>query len=434
MNTYKTNAKPRCITKDNIPVFCSYDKLLNINDIKLNPDNPNKHPEKQLKMLGEVIKGNGWRQSVTISRLSHLVVKGHGRILAAKMLNLCEIPVEYQEYSNKDEEMADLLADNRIAELAEMDNDMLCSIINDMDEYLLDFTGFTSDEISVILDTLPDITQEFIEDDEIEEEFKLQDKTITQKGDVWCLGKHKLLCGDSTNKDSVLSFMKEERAQLVVTDPPYNVNYSGKTEDALKIKNDDMSDDKFQLFLNKAFDCINEIMLDGACFYIWHADIKGYNFRGACKNINWQVRQCLIWVKNSMVMGRQDYQWKHEPCLYGWKSGAGHKWYADRKQTTILEFNKPTANRLHPTMKPVELIAYQIRNSSKRGDIVFDSFAGSGTTLIACQKNNRICRTIELDERYCDVIVNRYINLSENTSDVFVIRNGKKMSFEEVKN
>lgn len=174
MNTYKTNAKPRCITKDNIPVFCSYDKLLNINDIKLNPDNPNKHPEKQLKMLGEVIKG-------------------HGRILAAKMLNLCEIPVEYQEYSNKDEEMADLLADNRIAELAEMDNDMLCSIINDMDEYLLDFTGFTSDEISVILDTLPDITQEFIEDDEIEEEFKLQDKTITQKGDVWCLGKHKLL-------------------------------------------------------------------------------------------------------------------------------------------------------------------------------------------------------------------------------------------------
>lgn len=297
MNTYKTNAKPRCITKDNIPVFCSYDKLLNINDIKLNPDNPNKHPEKQLKMLGEVIKGNGWRQSVTISRLSHLVVKGHGRILAAKMLNLCEIPVEYQEYSNKDEEMADLLADNRIAELAEMDNDMPCSIINDMDEYLLDFTGFTSDEISVILDTLPDITQEFIEDDEIEEEFKLQDKTITQKGDVWCLGKHKLLCGDSTDKDSVLSFMKEERAQLVVTDPPY-----------------------------------------------------------------------------------------------------------------------------------------QIRNSSKRGDIVFDSFAGSGTTLIACQKNNRICRTIELDERYCDVIVNRYINLSENTSDVFVIRNGKKMSFEEVKN
>ena len=169
MNTYKTNAKPRCITKDNIPVFCSYDKLLNINDIKLNPDNPNKHPENQLKMLGEVIKGNGWRQSVTISRLSHLVVKGHGRILAAKMLNLCEIPVEYQEYSNKDEEMADLLADNRIAELAEMDNDMLCSIINDMDEYLLDFTGFTSDEISVILDTLPDITQEFIEDDELVE-------------------------------------------------------------------------------------------------------------------------------------------------------------------------------------------------------------------------------------------------------------------------
>jgi site-specific DNA-methyltransferase (adenine-specific) len=218
------------------------------------------------------------------------------------------------------------------------------------------------------------------------------------------------MCGDSTGIDGMEKLCDGQLVDMWLTDPPYNVAYEGKTKDALTIENDSMGDDQFRQFLRDAYTAADTVMKPGAVFYIWHADREGYNFRVAAKDAGWTVRQCLIWNKSKMVMGRQDYHSKHEPCLYGWKDGAGHLWAADRKQTTILEFEKPSRNGEHPTMKPVELFEYQMLNNTKRGDIVLDSFGGSGTTLIACEKNNRRARLMELDPKYCDVAIERWQN------------------------
>ena len=233
-------------------------------------------------------------------------------------------------------------------------------------------------------------------------------KPVSTSGDVWVLGQHQVLCGDSTDIDAVLEFMGGGRADCLITDPPYNVAYEGKTKDALTIANDSMDDAAFRQFLTDAFIAANAVMKPGAAFYIWHADSEGFNFRGACRDVGWRVRQCLIWVKNTFVLGRQDYHWRHEPCLYGWTDGGSHKWYGDRAQSTVLEFDRPNRNAEHPTMKPVELIEYQLRNSTKSGDIVLDLFGGSGTTLIACEKAGRTARLVELDPKYVDVIVRRW--------------------------
>ena len=220
------------------------------------------------------------------------------------------------------------------------------------------------------------------------------------------------MCGDSTSIDAVEKLMGGEKADLWLTDPPYNVAYEGKTKDALTIKNDSMSDKQFRQFLTDCYSAASANMKDGASFYIWHAELEGYNFRGAAADNGWKVRQCLVWVKNTIVFGQQDYHWKHEPCLYGWKDGTAHNWYSDRKQSTVLEFNKPQRNDKHPTMKPVELFEYQMKNSSDIGDNVLDSFGGSGTTLIAAEKNNRRAYLMELDPKYCDVIINRWQTLT----------------------
>lgn len=245
-------------------------------------------------------------------------------------------------------------------------------------------------------------------------------------GDIYQLGNHRLMCGDSTSIDDVLKLMNGEQADLLITDPPYNVNYTGGTGEKLKIMNDNMEDGEFRQFLRDAFTAADSVMRPGAVFYIWHADSEGYNFRGACHDIGWKVRQCLIWNKNSLVLGRMDYQWKHEPCLYGWKNegplyedahmpclygwtdGAGHTWNADRKQTTVLDFDRPSRAEAHPTMKPVKLFDYEIRNSTKPGQIILDLFCGSGTTIMACEQSGRAARCMELDPHYVDVIVNRW--------------------------
>ena len=212
--------------------------------------------------------------------------------------------------------------------------------------------------------------------------------------------------------------MGNEKADLLITDPPYNVDYVGKTKDALKIKNDKMENDAFRLFLHDAFWAADTVMRGGAVFYIWHADSEGYNFRGACSDIGWKVRECLVWNKNSMVLGRQDYQWKHEPCLYGWKDGASHLWASDRKQTTVIDYDRPTKSELHPTMKPVGLFAYQIGNNTHEGDNVLDLFGGSGTTLIACEQMKRNAFLVELDPHYCDVILQRWENLTGKKAEL----------------
>jgi len=245
-------------------------------------------------------------------------------------------------------------------------------------------------------------------EDDFDVEANLPEEPITKLGDVWMLGKHRLACGDSTSSGAFTKLMNGQQADLVLTDPPYNVDYEGATKDKLKIQNDKMQDEQFLQFLTDAFTRMYEHSKKGAAIYVFHADSEGYNFRTAFKQAGYSLRQCLIWVKNSLVMGRQDYQWQHEPILYGWKDGASHVWYADRKQTTLVEFDRPQKSAEHPTMKPVGLCGYFIANSSKEGDIVLDPFGGSGSTLIACEQTGRTCYIVELDEKYCDVIVKRY--------------------------
>ena len=249
------------------------------------------------------------------------------------------------------------------------------------------------------------LSEDAVDDDFDESEVK---ESICKPGDLWILGEHRLLCGDSTKPDDISRLMDGELADLWLTEPPYNVAYEGKRKDRLTIENDSKGDSEFRDFLIACYAAANANMKGGAAFYIWHADSEGYNFRYACHEVGWKVRECLIWQKNTMVMGRQDYQWKHEPCLYGWKEGASHNWYSDRKQTTLLAFDRPTRNAEHPTMKPIPLFAYQMCNSTKPGDLVLDSFGGSGTTLIAAEQMRRRSRLMELDPHYCDVIIARW--------------------------
>ena len=392
---------------DGVSVFCAFDEVVEINKLKENPRNPNTHPSVQIDLLAQIIKKTGWRAPITVSNLSGFIVKGHGRLQAAKAAGFKHCPVEYQNFSDEEEEMAALLADNKLAELAEIDVEKLTEIFKDYEFEDLSLTGYSQEEFDELVDVFEEA--ELLGDpDEVPEEVE----TRCKHGDIWKLGNHRLMCGDSTIITDVEKLMNGMRADLFLTDPPYNVNYEGKTKDKLKIENDKMSNDNFRQFLCDAFSAADIVMKEGAVFYIWHADSEGYNFRGACKDVGWTVRQCLIWNKNSMVMGRQDYHWKHEPCLYGWKDGASHLWASDRKQTTVIDFNKPQRNGEHPTMKPVGLFDYQIKNNTKGGDIVLDLFGGSGTTLIACEQNKRVGYLMELDPHYCDVIITRWETLT----------------------
>ena len=429
MSEYKTTAEPRQTAPDGALVFCRFDDIVSVSSLKPNPENPNMHGAEQLELLGKIIKKTGWRAPITVSKRSGLITKGHGRRLAAIKAGLEYAPVEYQEYASEEEEHADLIADNRIAELAEMDDEKLSDLLRELDsidDFDMDLTGF--DEESLLDMIGEQVTSDDIEEDEVPEP---ETNVFSRTGDLWILGKHRLLCGDSTKEEEVNRLMDGKQADLYVTDPPYNVSYTGKTKDALTIENDEMADGDFRQFLIDSFAAADANMKPGAAFYIWHADSEGYNFRGACKDTGWDVRECLIWNKNTMVLGRQDYQWKHEACLYGWKPGAPHNWYSDRKQTTVIDMDKPQRNGEHPTMKPVKLFAYLIQNSSKEGDIVLDSFGGSGTTIMACEKMEREARLMELDPRYVDVIVRRYIR-ETGDENVKVERNGELIELSRV--
>lgn len=302
------------------------------------------------------------------------------------------------------------LLDNKVGEIAEWDPELLAGELEEVDFGDFDF-GFdelmaeltdTSEEDGAPLSTA-------VEDDA---DIVLPEEPKAKRGDIYQLGAHRLMCGDSTDPADVARLMDGKAADLLLTDPPYNVNYEGGT--GLTIQNDNMEDAAFRKFLRDAFACADGVMKPGAAFYIWHADSEGYNFRGACHDIGWQVRQCLIWNKNALVLGRQDYQWKHEPCLYGWKGGASHTWLSDRTQTTVLDFDKPTRSEIHPTMKPIGLFDYQIRNSCPVGGAVLDLFNGSGTTIMACEQNGRSAYTMELDPRYVDAAIARWEEFTGN--------------------
>lgn len=374
-------------------------KLSEITPYKNNPRNN----DEAVGPVAESIKEFGFKVPIVIDKNGE-IVNGHTRYKAAKKLGLETVPVIVADDLSEEQIKAFRLADNKVGEIAAWDLDLLNEELNDILD--LDMSAFGFD----VLDNLDDL----IEDEKDLDDFTetVPDEPKSKLGDIYQLGSHKLMCGDSTNGADVKKLMNGELADLLLTDPPYNVAYEGKTKDSLTIKNDSMDNDSFRQFLVNAFSSANEVMKPGAVFYIWHADSEGYNFRGACFDIGWTVRQCLIWNKNSMVLGRQDYHWKHEPCLYGWKDGAGHLWASDRKQTTVIDYEKPQRNGVHPTMKPVGLFDYQIKNNTKGSDIVLDLFGGSGTTLIACESNGRHARLMEYDPKHVDVIINRWEELT----------------------
>ena len=370
--------------------------------------------DEQIEKIAKSMKEFGFINPVLVDGNLN-VIAGHGRILGAKKLGMKEVPCLFIEDLTEEQKRAYIIADNRLAEDAGWDKELLKIELEDLKNMNFDITltGFELEDFDFSMEETEVIEDEF--DETVPEE------PTSKKGEIYKLGKHFLMCGDSTDINDVEKLMNGVKADMLLTDPPYNVDYEGGT--GLTIQNDNMDDETFREFLRVSFFNANSVMKEGAVFYIWHADSEGYNFRGACHDIGWKVRQCLIWCKNTLVMGRQDYHWKHEPCLYGWKEGASHLWASDRKQTTVLEFDRPSVSKEHPTMKPVGLFDYLIKNNTKKDDIVLDLFAGSGTSIIACEQNGRIAYSMELDPKYVDVIISRWEKLTGQQAER--IENGK---------
>ncbi|EGO8220317.1 TPA: ParB N-terminal domain-containing protein [Enterococcus faecalis] len=360
-----------------------------------------RHNEGAITAVAKSIEKFGFKVPIVVDA-SNVIVNGHTRLKAAKYLGLKEVPTIIADDLTPEQIKAFRLADNKVGEIATWDEELLNAELDELADLDLDFdmTEFGFD--------LPDIEGEEVEviEDEFEEE--LPAEPISKLGDIYHLGRHRLMCGDSTNSLEVEKLMGNKKADLLITDPPYNVAYEGKGKEALTIKNDSKETNEFHSFLYEAFSAAINNMKLGSSFYVWYASSEVVNFHTALEEAGFLVKQELIWNKNSMVLSRQDYHWKHEPCLYGWASGGSHSWYSDRKQTTILNFDRPTVNKEHPTMKPVALFDYQIKNSSKQGDCILDLFGGSGTTLIACEQNEREAYLMELDPRYVDVIIARW--------------------------
>ena len=371
-----------------------------ISEVKNNPKNPRLIKDDKFRKLVKSIQE--FPQMLELRPIvvdeNNIVLGGNMRLKACKEAGLKEVYIVKAENLTEQQKDEFIVKDN--VGFGEWDWDMLA---NEWDTEKLDEWG---------LDLPVDLSvQEVLEAEEDDYEVPNDINTDIVLGDLFEIGEHRLLCGDSTQTDTYEKLMQGELADMIVTDPPYNVAYEGKTKDALTIENDSMGNDDFYKFLYDFYTALTTSSKKGAAIYVWHASSEIINFAKAMVDAGWLLKQQLIWVKNSMVMGRQDYQWKHEPCLYGWLKGDSHKWYSDRKQTTIIEFDRPNRNAEHPTMKPIGLFAYQIENSSKQGDIVIDAFGGSGTTMVACEQLNRKARVIEFDPRYCQVILERMIKL-----------------------
>jgi len=388
-------------------------------------NNARTHSAEQITKLRSSLREFGFINPVIIDS-DYNVIAGHGRIEAAKLENIKEVPCVLVDYLTPAQKRAYIIADNRMAMDAGWDEELLKIEIEALqaEAFDIDLTGFEEKEIADLFDI-----DEEVQEDNFDIDEELSKPTITKSGDIWLLGNHRLICGDSTKEETYTFLMNGKKANLIVTDPPYNVNYQSN---AGKIKNDNMNSDKFYQFLFDAFSNMEKVMSNEASIYVFHADTEGLNFRKAFFDAGFYLSGTCIWKKQILVLGRSPYQWQHEPCLFGWKKNGKHQWYSDRKQTTIWEFDRPNKNNDHPTMKPVPLIAYTIKNSSMSNCIVIDPFGGSGSTLIACEQTNRICYTIELDEKYCDVIVKRYIEQSGGYENVSVIREGINISFNEI--
>lgn len=387
--------------------------------------NARTHSEAQVAQIAASIREFGFLSPILVAE-DNTILAGHGRLAAALKLGLKKVPCVKENHLTETQKRAYIIADNKLSLNAGWDNELLAVELSELEgaDFNLDLLGFDEAELSSIFDADKDVI-----DDDFDVEKELEEPCFSKTGDMWTLGRHRVICGDATKLETYKTLLEDTKVNLVVTDPPYNVNYEGA---AGKIKNDNMEDDKFYQFLFNSFVNMEQAMADDASIYVFHADTEGLNFRKAFQDAGFYLSGCCIWKKPSLVLGRSPYQWQHEPCLYGWKKKGKHKWYAGRKETSVWEFEKSKKNADHPTMKPIALLAYPIKNSSMTNSLVLDPFAGSGSTLIACEQTGRVCYAIELDEKYCDVIVKRYIEQVGNDKSVKVLRGGKEYSFTEV--
>lgn len=403
-------------------------KVLPISVLKpaeYNPRKKLKPGDKEYKKIKDSIEEFGFADPLVVNS-DMTIIGGHQRLNVAIDLGYTEVPCAVVDV-DKTREKALNIALNKIT--GEWDEQMLADLLTDLKEadYDLDYTGFDAPEVDALFSNIYD---KKVKEDDFDVDKELKQPCFSRLGDLWLLGRHRVICGDSTGEEVYTRLMDGEKANLVLTDPPYNVDVE---ETAGKIMNDNMEDSEFYNFLLSAYRCMHASLADDGSIYVWHADTEGINFRTAFKAAGFYLSGCCIWVKNALVLGRSPYQWRHEPCLFGWKLKGKHQWYGDRKQTTVWEYDKPRSSKDHPTMKPVNLMSYPIKNSTMTNGIVLDPFLGSGSTLIACCETDRVCRGIELDPKFVDCIVKRYIEWAGGKyDDVFVIRDGQKLRFDEV--
>lgn len=388
-----------------------------------NPRKKLKKGDKEYEKIKQSLLKFGYVDPIIVNE-DLTVIGGHQRLTVLKDLDYETAKCVIVKLSKEDEKALNI-ALNKIT--GQWDDALLADLLLDLQEsdFNLDLTGFEPPEIDDILSNVHD---KELSEDEFDVEEELKKPTLSRHGDIWQLGKHRVICGDSTKAETYKQLLDDRKANLVVTDPPYNVDVE---ETAGKILNDNMSDGDFYQFLLSMFTQVENHMEDDASIYVFHADTEGLNFRKAFKEAGFYLSGCCIWKKNSLVLGRSPYQWQHEPCLYGWKKKGKHQWFSDRKQTTIWEYDRPKSSKDHPTMKPIQLMAYPIQNSSMRGTIVLDPFLGSGSTLIAADQTGRVCYGIELDEKFVDVIVKRYIEVTGDT-EVTVQRNHEVLTYNQV--
>lgn len=402
-------------------------QLISIDKLVPYVNNARTHSAEQIIKLRSSLREFGFVNPIIVDREFN-VIAGHGRLMAAKEEGISEVPCVFVDYLTESQKKAYILADNRMAMDAGWDEELLKIEMEELQNlgYDLGYTGFDEKELADLFG----IDDKDVKDDDFDLTAALEKASFVERGDVWFVGKHKLMCGDATSSEDVSKLMEDKKANLILTDPPYNVAF--KSSDGLTIQNDSMKNNDFYEFLFSSFKNMAEHLENGGAAYIFHADTEGLNFRKAFIDAGFHLAGCCIWVKDSLVLGRSDYQWQHEPVLYGFMQNGKHPWYSDRKQTTIWNFNKPKKNSNHPTSKPLDLLAYPISNSTQANAIVIDTFGGSGSTLMACEQMNRICYTMELDEKYASVILRRYVEDTNDSENVYVIRNGEKILYKDL--
>ena len=387
--------------------------------------NARTHSSAQITQIAASIKEFGFLAPIVIAE-DNTILCGHGRFYAAQKLGLKKIPCVKESHLTEAQKRAYIIADNKLSINAGWDDELLAVELSDLQGEGVDLsiTGFDEKELADLFD---DKSKSDVEDDGYDLSAALEKAAFVQRGDIWTVGRHRLMCGDATSADDVAALMGGKRANLLLTDPPYGVSF--KSSSGLTIQNDSIKDEDFYSFLKSAFSAAVDCLEKGAAAYIFHADTEGLNFRRAFVDAGFHLAGCCIWVKDSLVLGRSDYQWQHEPVLYGFLQNGKHSWYSDRKQTTIWNFTKPKKNANHPTSKPLDLLSYPIQNSTQENAVVLDTFGGSGSTLMACELTNRICYTMELDEKYASVILRRYVDDTGCPDDVFVERNGERIPY-----